>query len=94
MSKTVRIVIAAIFLIGILLLARNQMAWAGYSAEQNRTDLAQVQPTAGVAALKPDPGTVKPPPVVVPPINEPGTYSAGGVCTVIVESISDPLTST
>ncbi len=90
MSKAVRFVVAAILLFTIVLLAGSQLASAGklplFSPPAPRG--------AGVSAMaadKKNPGTVKPPPVVVPPINEPGTYSAGGVCTVIVESIAEPM---
>jgi hypothetical protein len=70
-------------------LAQSQLASAGQRASQ-QSSAAQSQGDLAPAGARGEPGTVKPPPVVVPPINAPGTYSAGGVCTVIVQSISDP----
>ena len=89
MSKIIRYVAAAVLIISVVLLAGNQLVSAGKGADQASSSV-QSQSDLAPASAKGEPGTVKPPPVVVPPINEPGTYSAGGVCTVVVESISDP----
>lgn len=89
MDKNLRMFIAAALLIGILFLARNQMAWAGDLPVQNQSGPAQNQERAGLADLNAQPGTVKPPPAVVPPITSPGTYSVGGICTLQVEQLAD-----
>lgn len=88
MSKGVRIVIGLIFLIGLALLARNQLALAGSLPAQSAGSVAQSRGVSAQADIYAQRGSVKPPPVVVPPIHTPGTYSAGGVCTVIVDSIA------
>lgn len=87
MSKTIRLIIAGLLLLGILLLAGNQIATAGNLLWQNTT---VVQGQSASAAFDPanKPGTVKPPPVVVPPINAPGNYSVGGVCTLLVKQLA------
>ncbi len=90
MSKVIRFAAAAVLIISVLLLAQSQFASAGQKADQ-QSNAAQSQGGLVPASAKGEPGTVKPPPVVVPPINAPGTYSAGGVCTVIVESIAQPM---
>ena len=84
MNKWFRIAIASVLLLGILILARNTVAWAGVSLNTNNV-VGQSQPAVQNAAA--DPGTVKPPPVVVPPITKPGTYPVGGVCTLFVEQL-------
>ena len=91
MGKIIRWTIAGILLLGILLLAGNQIAAAGNLPWQNNTT---VQGQSASAALDPanKPGTVKPPPVVVPPITSPGNYSVGGVCTLLVEQLSADVT--
>ncbi len=91
MSKALRFIVAAILLISILLLARSELASAGMLPGQKSGAAVPAQSDFALANAKGNPGTVKPPPVVVPPINAPGTYSAGGVCTVIVESIAQPM---
>jgi hypothetical protein len=87
MNKATRIIIAALLLLGILFLARNSVVWAGVSsaATNNAADQSQV----AAQNANPNPGTVKPPPVVVPPITKTGTYAVGGVCTIIVEQLAD-----
>ena len=92
MGKGLRILIAVVFLIGLLLLARGQLAWAGGLSAWNSAGVAQNPAASGMAVPNARPGTVKPPPVVAPPISGPGTYSLGGVCTVIVERL-DPTVS-
>ena len=88
MSKALRFVVAAILLISILLLARSELASAGMLPAQKSGAAVQSQGDLAPASARGNPGTVKPPPVIVPPVNRPGTYSVGGVCTVIVESIA------
>ena len=92
MGKGLRILIAVIFVLGVLLLARGQMAWAGAPAAGNSAGAALNPSVAGLAVPNPNPGTVRPPPVVAPPISVPGTYSVGGVCTVKVISMAPDVT--
>ncbi len=87
MTKALRIILAVVVFIGVLLVARSQMAWAGNAPDQKAN--TPKQETSSAAAAAKNPGTVKPPPVVVPPITGPGTYSVGGVCTLIVERLVD-----
>ncbi|MBI1856459.1 MAG: hypothetical protein HYR93_11440 [Chloroflexi bacterium] len=88
MNKAIRIGVAILVLAGILFLARNNIAWAGNAPDViNRAGQSQDQ-SAGLEANA-NPGSVKPPPVVAPPITKPGTYPVGGVCTVYVEQLAD-----
>jgi len=89
MGKSLRIFMALVFVVGLLLLAQGQMAWAGGLPAWDSAAVVRNPRTSSLAVPNPNPGTVKPPPVVVPPISVPGTYSLGGVCTVIVERL-DP----
>lgn len=91
MHKNLRIVIAAMILVAILLLARNPSAWAGFLRAPNEAASTQMQPASGLAALNLRPGTVKPPPAVVPPITAPGTYSVGGICTFRVIQLAESI---
>lgn len=88
MSKGIRFIIAVFLVLGVLFLARNQTVFAGNWPWQNN---AVVQGQSVSAVLDPNNslGTVKPPPVVVPPITKPGTYSVGGVCVLYVEQLAD-----
>ena len=83
MNKSVRILIAAILFLGILILAGNQIASAGNFPWQPSV-IALGQNAPAQANPNNRPGTVKPPRVVLPPITTPGTYSVGGVCTLVV----------
>jgi hypothetical protein len=91
MSKALRFFLAAILLIAVLLLARSELASAVNGPDQRSGAAVPAQSDFALADAKGRPGSVKPPPVVVPPINDPGTYSAGGLCTVIVQSIAEPM---
>ncbi len=91
MSKGLRLVVTVIFVLGVLLLARGQMAWAGALPAWNFGAVVQ-NPAAANAAAPDAPGTVKPPPVVAPPISGPGTYSVGGVCTFRVIQLATSIT--
>ena len=81
MGKSLRIFMALVFVVGLLLLTQGQMAWAGGLPAWNSPGVVQNPVAFGLAAPPSDPGTVKPPPVVLPPISAPGTYALGGVCT-------------
>jgi hypothetical protein len=87
MRKIMGFISATILLLGILLLAGNQVATAGNLPWQNSV---AVQSQNASAMLNSDPhkGTVLPPPAPWNPIIAPGIYSAGGVCTVIVQQFS------
>ena len=88
MHKYIRAILAAIVLVGIVLLGRNGMAWAGnLPSASGVVPQSQGLPAAENAAA--EPGSVRPPPVVVPPIQTPGTYSVGGVCTFRVIEIAN-----
>lgn len=88
MNKGIRFIIVGILLMGVLFLAGNQIASAGNLPWQSSV---VVQGQSASVLLDPNnrPGTVKPPPVVVPPITKPGTYSVGGVCTLYVEQLAE-----
>jgi hypothetical protein len=81
MGKYVRILIAIVLVLSIVILARNNVAWAGPAAEAKQSVLAQDQ--SSVSLGKPDPGTVKPPPAELT-VCEDGVYSVGGVSTLEV----------
>ena len=91
MNKGVRILIAAILFLGILFLAGNQIASAGNLPWQ--TGIVALRQNA-LAQANPNnrPGTVKPPRVVLPPITTPGTFSVGGVCTLVVGHLATNVT--
>ena len=92
MNKTLRILIAIVLLATILFLARDQIAQAGAGLVRPKTEavLGQNQTTS---LLDPgDPGSVKPPPVVAPPITGPGTYSVGGICIFRVLELASDVT--
>jgi hypothetical protein len=79
MNRSIRFIVAAIFLIGALALAQGQIAWAGGSLGQVLNG-ALGSPAAAPNVAPALPGTVNPPPVVVG-IAAPGTFAVGGVCT-------------
>jgi hypothetical protein len=89
MNKGLRILIATLLLVSILLLARDHIAWAG-NLDSQSTGILQSQNQSAFQGDDRDrePGSVKPPPVVVPPITKPGTYSVGGVCVLVVERLA------
>ncbi len=91
MNKSIRFIIAAALLVVILFLAGNQMATAGELPWQKGGVVSQNQGVSALPAAGNHKGTVLPPPVVVPPISGPGTYSAGGVCTVIVQQLESDI---
>lgn len=85
MNKYFRILIALAFVLGVVLLAKNNVAGAGSAGETKQSDLAQEQPSVPLA--KPEPGTVKPPPSELT-ICKNGTYSVGGVSTLGVTDLA------
>ncbi|HEY9151400.1 MAG TPA: hypothetical protein VIN60_00835 [Anaerolineales bacterium] len=91
MNKSIRFISAAILLLGILLLAGNQIVAAGKLPWQNGI-VVQSQNASAMLAPGNHKGTVLPPPVVVPPISGTGNYSVGGVCTVLVQQLESDIT--
>jgi hypothetical protein len=94
MKKGFRLFAVVVLLFGILFLASSQSAWAGNlihpsSGTVQGQDQAALQGHDRGHDRDREPGSVKPPPVVVPPIKKPGTYSVGGVCVLKVERLSD-----
>jgi hypothetical protein len=92
MNKTVRIILAGLLLLGIVFLARNGIASAGAGMAEPKAQAVQSRPQSGGLFTDIEPGSVKPPPVVVPPVTGPGTYSVGGVCTVQVAQLASSVT--
>lgn len=90
MNKTVRILIAVALLAAILYLGQAGITRMVAALVSPKSETLPGQDlTAGLFADD-DPGSVKPPPVVVLPITGPGTYSVGGVCTFrVIELASD-----
>jgi len=84
MNKGIRIIFASLLLLGILILARDHIAWAGHASVVNNV-AGQGQVRSVVKDIyAQDPGSVQPPPAdLVIPVT--GTYSVGGVCTLQVE---------
>ena len=91
MNKYMRVIFATVVLVAMVLLASSRMAWASNSPTGNNGGL-QAQGPLGMAQDDQDPGSVRPPPVVLPPIQAPGIYSVGGVCTFQVTSMADKVT--
>lgn len=90
MNKTVRILIAVALLATILFLGRDQIARAGAALVGPKSDTMPAQDRPASLFADRDPGSVKPPPVVAPPITGSGTYSVGGICTFrVIELASD-----
>jgi hypothetical protein len=65
MNKGLRILLAALLLMGILLLARDHPAWAGNSTAQNNQVALQGSDQLVTLNGGREPGSVKPPPIVV-----------------------------
>lgn len=104
MGKIIRILIALSLVLGIVLLAQDQVARANRSSDQSLSaenqDVQSVLLAPGDDDCKKDKnknkdkckGTVKPPPPgIVIPVTGAGTYAVGGVCTVTVEYKADGL---
>ena len=91
MTKTIRYIGAAIILLGILLLAGNQIATAGGLPWQNSTAI-QSQNASAMSASNQHKGTVTSPPIELPLITVPGNYSLGGVCTLLVAQLQPNIT--
>jgi hypothetical protein len=95
-GKNVRILLALALVLGIVISARNNLAWAGPAAGADQSTQAQNEPSVFLGPDGPgnkdkdkdkdkDKGTVKPPPGIVIPVTGGGTYSVGGICTMTIE---------
>jgi len=85
MRKYTRILIVMALVLGILLLARNNAAWAGFAG-----DIPQSDPTQDHSAVLPDgtgPGSVKPPPAELSTCED-GVHSVGGTSTLKVTDLA------
>src|SRR5512134_3751629 len=85
MKKASRFTIALLLLLGILFLAQGRVAWAEHLFEQDpvaQNGEAQSGAVAHDDVDRPG-GTVKPPPPDAS-IEESGSYSMGGFCTLTV----------
>lgn len=85
MGNYVRVSIVIALLLVMVLLAKNNVAWAGPAPVVNQSDLAVDQ--SSVSPDKPEPGTVKPPPPEIE-ICEDGVHSVGGVATLEVNNLA------
>lgn len=85
MNKYLRMFLILILIVGIIALAKNNVAWAGPASESK-----QPAPVTGnehsQPGVKPDPGSVKPPPAEVT-ICKKGTYSVGGQAILMVNRL-------
>lgn len=83
MNKYFRVIIALALVLGVAILATDNLAWAGPKTEMDSSDLAQDELSPPLAA--PEPGSVKPPPDSVIIADTGGTFPIGGICTFFVE---------
>jgi hypothetical protein len=88
MHGVLRTIAVALVLLGIFALAQDPIAAAQAASAANQELASLYQRLSGLPQGR-EPGTVKPPPVVVPRVRAPGTYSVGGVCTLIVTAMAD-----
>jgi len=77
MNKYIRMLFVLTLMLGIILLAKGKVVWAGQTREANQPILELDQELSAPVA-KPDPGSVKPPPAEITVCKE-GTHSIGGV---------------
>jgi len=85
MRKYTRILIVFALVLGIILLARNNVAWAGFAG-----DVPQSDPTQDHSAVLPahsEPGSVKPPHAELTTCED-GIQSVGGVSTLKVTDLA------
>jgi len=84
-QKYLRVIIVMIALIGIAVLAKNQVAWAGPATETKQVnDLGQTQ--FSISLNKPNPGSVNPPPSSFRGC-ENDLHSVAGVFTVEIKDL-------
>ena len=91
MSKVIRYIGAAILLLGILFLAGNQIVTASNLPWENSI-VVESQNTSAMLASNQHKGTVIAPPIELPLITAPGSYSLGGVCTLLVAQLQPDVT--
>lgn len=85
MGRYIRILIVIAMVLGIVLLARNNTAWARTADQAGQSGLEQEQSSDSLG--NPKPGTVKPPPAELTICGE-GIYSVGGVSTLEVTDLA------
>jgi hypothetical protein len=86
MRTHVRVSIVIAIILVMVLVAGNNVAWAGPAAADQRSPEASVD-QASAPSDKPDKGTVKPPPPDIT-ICEEGIHSVGGVSTLEVNNLA------
>ena len=85
MKKYFRLILVIALVLGVLIAARGQTAWAGQNDNvANTVDLKQVG--QAVLPAKPGPGSVKPPPSKFYACED-GTYSVGGVVILEIKDL-------
>jgi hypothetical protein len=95
MGKYIRIFIVTVLVLGIAIVGRNKAAWAA-SLVSGADPTASVSLSNGDPCDtdkdkcndkddKDKGGSVKPPPAIVIPVTGGGSYSVGGICTIIIE---------
>lgn len=85
MYKYLRVTIAIFLVLGIVLLARDQVAWAKLASQADPSVLPQVESAESLAQR--DPGSVRPPPAQVTACAD-GIHSIGGVSTLNVTDLA------
>ncbi len=80
MNKTFRVIIALALVLGVAILAKDNIAWAGPNSDVDSSVSPQDNPSPPLAPLG-KPGSVKPPRyrLVIPVTG--GTFPIGGICT-------------
>ena len=86
MGKFSRILIVIVLVLGVLFLARNNVAWAGSADELKQSGLAEGQPLVSAAKPEPCKGTVCPPPDTIKICSD-GKHSVGGVSTLEITEL-------
>jgi hypothetical protein len=87
MNKLLRILFVLSLVAVVTLLAKNSVAWAGFTPG-NEASIASNAADPAPASRAANRGTVKPPPSRGFTIRSAGSYSAGGFCLIKVEYLS------
>jgi hypothetical protein len=87
MSKLLRILLVVGLVAVITLLAKNSVAWAGFTPRNDASVVSNAADPAP-ASRAANRGTVKPPPPPTLIIRGAGSFSAGGFCLIKVEYLS------
>ena len=86
MGNNFRVAIVTVLILVTVLVARNNVAWAGPAAADQQSPDASIDQSSALSD-QPDKGTVKPPPPEVT-ICEEGVHSVGGVSTLEVNNLA------